>query len=214
MNDLTKSVNEINRLHQLANSTAQQAIDYAKELGELLLGIKKELPYGKFTSWLEKNVDVSIRQAQRYMAIASGKKASLLEISSKNDIVSHLVDESSTDWIPKEMHIFIGTWDKAVYWIVPAIGGGFHISKLYRSDDSEPTEDDFDAPDESWDGVSLYDGTIHPIKANIVQFQLKYFGIPDPFNVKWDSGKVCEAYERPFGEPMVETEKFYRKLDL
>ena len=67
MNELTNKVNEINELHQLAINSANEAIGYANQLGRLLIDIKIQIPHGSFTKWIEENLTISPRQAQRYM---------------------------------------------------------------------------------------------------------------------------------------------------
>ena len=212
MNDLTNTVNEINRLHQQANSTAQQAIDYAKELGRLLLKIKKELPHGKFTSWLEKNSSVSVRQAQRYMEAASGRKIKLQEIATKNDMKSFLSDDEFIDklnnpnWIPKLGHWHLGCTENAGFWIVPDLDdiNFFHISKLYTLENTVDRKEDCE---------TLYHGSILAVHQLSVDAYLHCYGIDYPEHLEWKTYKR-EGLVRPFGEPKAETEKFYRRLDL
>lgn len=96
---LTAVAQEINRLHVLADGHADMAIAYAKQAGSLLLEVKKTLGHGDWLPWLKKNIEVSPRQAQRYMAAALGKPLPIKAI--KNDTVSHL------GWLP-------GTGDMAL----------------------------------------------------------------------------------------------------
>ncbi len=65
---------EINRLHQLAHQLAADAVVNAVAAGDLLLEAKRELKHGQFQQWVKKTVNVSLRQAQRYMAAAEGKR--------------------------------------------------------------------------------------------------------------------------------------------
>ncbi|KAB2871041.1 MAG: DUF3102 domain-containing protein [Burkholderiaceae bacterium] len=78
---------EINRLHQLAQQRADEAIGYAKQAGALLLKVKADLAHGEFLPWLQANVSVSPRQAQRYMAATQGKATPVRAL--KCDTVSH-----------------------------------------------------------------------------------------------------------------------------
>lgn len=91
---------EINAAHQMASKLAGEAIDHAKRAGELLIEVKEQLPHGQFQTWLHENVSVSVRQAQRYMAAALGKKLPVRAIANridgKSDTVSHL-----PEWLPK-----------------------------------------------------------------------------------------------------------------
>ncbi len=85
---------DINAAHADAVKHATSAIEYAKQAGELLLKVKQKLPHGAFGGWLEANVTVSARQAQRYMAAAQGKALSMRKVKealpapAKNDTVS------------------------------------------------------------------------------------------------------------------------------
>ncbi|WP_399696576.1 DUF3102 domain-containing protein [Xenophilus sp.] len=64
---------EINKFCELAHDKADEAINYAMQAGKLLLEAKGALPHGDWLPWLEANVWVSPRQAQRYMQIAQGR---------------------------------------------------------------------------------------------------------------------------------------------
>jgi hypothetical protein len=85
---ITDLADEINRLHILANDHADKAVDYARRAGQLLLDVKASLPHGDFLPWLKENVEVSERQAQRYMRAALGKPITLRAL--KSDTVSYL----------------------------------------------------------------------------------------------------------------------------
>jgi hypothetical protein len=65
---------EINRLHRLAYQSAEDAVTHAIAAGLLLVQVKNEMKHGKFLRWVQGNSKVSVRQAQRYMAAAQGKK--------------------------------------------------------------------------------------------------------------------------------------------
>lgn len=45
---------EIERLHALATTHADKAVDYAKQAGKLLLEVKQSLKHGEWLPWLEK----------------------------------------------------------------------------------------------------------------------------------------------------------------
>lgn len=91
--DMAVLINEINIEHASALKHAGRAIEHAKRAGMLLIEAKRRLPHGQWLPWLEANVSVSDRQAQRYMAAAKGKPTTVKAI--KNDIVSHL-----PSWLP------------------------------------------------------------------------------------------------------------------
>lgn len=85
---LADTATKINAAHQKAQHHAGQAIDAAKEVGAMLLEVKKQLPHGQFLPWVSANCTVSERQAQRYMAAAQGKPMPVRAI--KCDTVSLL----------------------------------------------------------------------------------------------------------------------------
>ena len=92
-NDLTTDLAvQIRKEHAAAIQHADKAIEHAKRAGELLLEVKGQLPHGGFLPWLDEHLNVSRRQAQRYMRAAQGKPMTARQI--KNDTVSHL------DWLP------------------------------------------------------------------------------------------------------------------
>lgn len=62
---------DIERQHQLAQSSAAKAIEHARLAGQLLLKVKADLPHGEFLPWLAANVAFTARTAQRYMSAAA-----------------------------------------------------------------------------------------------------------------------------------------------
>lgn len=88
---------DINRHHQLASDKASEAVHHATEAGKLLLEVKATLPHGQFGEWMEKNISISSRQAQRYMGVAQGKPGPIRSIASKNDTVSYLPEPIPED---------------------------------------------------------------------------------------------------------------------
>lgn len=82
---------EINWHHQQATTLANSAIEHAKAAGQKLLEVKAALPHGEFVPWCAANLNVSVRQGQRYMRAALGKPVTTKALSnSKNDNVSLL----------------------------------------------------------------------------------------------------------------------------
>jgi hypothetical protein len=61
---------EINRLHHAAQRSAGEALQLARQSGDLLLTVKAQLDHGAFLPWLEANCDFGTRQAQKYMRLA------------------------------------------------------------------------------------------------------------------------------------------------
>jgi hypothetical protein len=86
---------DINRHHELACQCASQALVHAKEAGNLLLQAKASMKHGEWLPWLSKHVNVSARQAQRYMLAAQGRERNPITLGvgptpAKSDSVSHL----------------------------------------------------------------------------------------------------------------------------
>lgn len=88
----TSTIDKINSEHRAALHRADQAIEHAKRAGELLMRVKAELPHGEFLPWIDATLEVSRRQAQRYMRAAQGKRMTARKI--KSDTASHL------GWLP------------------------------------------------------------------------------------------------------------------
>ena len=85
---MLNAASQINELHALAQSHAEEAIDSACRAGELLLQVKAELAHGEFLTWLELNCSVSARQAQRYMRAAQGKPLPIRAIKCDTRVAS------------------------------------------------------------------------------------------------------------------------------
>ena len=81
---------DITHHHQQACLRAGEAINHAIEAGKLLIAVKQRLPHGEFGNWLEKNIQVTQRQAQRYIAAAQGKPVPVRAIASNATPVSYL----------------------------------------------------------------------------------------------------------------------------
>lgn len=79
---LTALASEINHHHQLACLRADEVISHAVEVGKLLLAVKATLSHGEFGDWLQSNIRVTPRQAQRYMAAALGKPTPVRALAS------------------------------------------------------------------------------------------------------------------------------------
>ena len=75
MNEINKNIaDEINRLQHLATKSANEAMEHAKAIGLLLIQKKAELPHGEYGKWVDANLLVTMRQAQRYVNVAEGKE--------------------------------------------------------------------------------------------------------------------------------------------
>jgi hypothetical protein len=104
MNEIeTKAVaEEINRLHHEILSVARTTLEKAIRIGELLAKQKASLGHGQWLPWLEANVELNPRTAQRYIRVWENRQML------KYDSVSHLTqayvllaDSSSGAAIPQ-----------------------------------------------------------------------------------------------------------------
>ncbi len=175
---------DINRLHQLASQSADEAVAHAKQAGALLLEAKASMKHGDWLPWLEANLTVSPRQVQRYMQVAQGRPLPIrMEPSpkpalSKNDMVSHLEPDAPRN-IPGEPDApqFVpdpalchahATAEGTVFLVEPSRRhpGFFFVSRL-------------DADDVN------YDCTRRPVGADWVEMNLLHYGLADPAAVAW-----------------------------
>jgi hypothetical protein len=92
-NVTTTAAAEIERHHRLASEHANAAIEHAVEAGRLLLQVKTQLMHGEWLPWLKANVEVSPRQAQRYIVAFAGRKPK----APKCDKASHLAYGRKTE---------------------------------------------------------------------------------------------------------------------
>jgi len=75
---------------------ASKAVNHAVTIGNLLIEVKSRLPHGAYTPWIEENLEVSARQARRYVDAALGKPITPRQI--KSDTVAVL------DFLPEPGH--------------------------------------------------------------------------------------------------------------
>ena len=207
---------QINELHSMANSKAAEAIECAIQAGKLLIEVKKALKHGQFLRWVKSNLAVGLRQAQRYIAAAEGKCAPIRSLTVKSVMVSHL--ETSCDqglvvdgnWVPTRGYCYAHCSPEGAYWVVSDLmSGGFHVSKFYQCERDPSVDPEFYAdPDDpfdtrEWDGMSLYDGSNHAMRVEMVDPFLRFLGLKDPSTASWNTS-VCAGLPRPFGEPKTE----------
>lgn len=222
MNTLATTATEINQLHQQARTSAEIAVTSAKAAGKLLLEAKATMKHGEFRPWIEANLSVSLRQAQRYMAAALGKTGSVRDVFPKSDMMSLLPPASprasmgiwnGDRWIPEPGYLYCLSADNGTYWVVPAQGGGFHVSRLYSGERMSSNGfnwrytifGEIDAPDISdrW-----YVGTrFAPLSRSGIHGILKSYGLNEMKEIKLKSVRFDDTLERPFGEP--EPEQWY-----
>jgi hypothetical protein len=209
------TINQIKHHHLHAQSKANEAVAHAKAAGDLLLQVKDSMPHGYFTSWIRKNLPISERTAQRYMAVSLGKSVPVRQLTAKNDkrvsVLKNPEDQGRVvegKWLPNYGFHYCYATDDASFWVVPSTRlHGFHVSKLYSTErdpnvDPEIYADPDDPNDErEWDGMSHYNGTRHPMPSNMIDGFLRHIlEMPDPTTVHWLSFPG-EGLERPFGEP-------------
>ncbi len=200
MNLSLDNIQQLRTLHESAMKSADAAIEYARQAGQLLSAVKAELPHGQFTAWVQSLGFMDLRMAQRYMAVASGKPYTIGGRKVKNDAASFLEDSSreivSGKWVPMNGHWYIGHSDKATFWVVPWDENEtwFHISKLFQTGEISLEDED------AFDDASFYVGTLSPIPASLVEGRLKYYGMLHPSEMQWTK-KRKPGLARPFGEP-------------
>lgn len=208
-------ITQINSHHQLAIKQAKDAVTNAKAAGLLLLQVKASMPHGKWTDWLKANVEVSDRQAQRYMAAAQGKTVPLRELAGKSDTVSVLKKPNRSTgvwknekWQPEAGCMYLFKESEATYWILPsdAFGLWFHVCKHYSGDRmstsgfrrewtifSKITDPDLTS--------EFYVGTTRPLGYIGVEGVLKSYGLQN-FAKSLVLGKqIQQGFESPFGQP-------------
>jgi hypothetical protein len=181
----TQNAAEINRHHQLACAKADEAVGHAVEAGKLLLQVKSALRHGQFLTWLEANVTVTARQAQRYIAAAQGRPTAIRALGSKSDTVSHLVKEvdsgvgpkpTAPEWQPKpqftppDAQWGICASEAGSFVVEPSSehAGFFFVSRMYPEA-----------------GESLYDCTARPVRADWVEETLQFYGLQSPGAAEW-----------------------------
>jgi hypothetical protein len=185
---------DINRHHDLASLRATEAVNHAVEAGKLLMEVKGAMPHGKWLPWLDQNVRVTPRQAQRYMQVAQGRPLPIRAIPPKATSVSHLEvdaprllpgDPPAASFIPEEGWCYAAAMpDESVYAVEPSRKhpGFFFVSKLGVTDEVSATR--------------------RPVGAAWVETTLQFFGLDDPSAAPWrqkPSEGVLEAMETLLG---------------
>jgi hypothetical protein len=215
MTDLIVKAQEIDRLGQLAMDSANNAVDYALQAGQLLIDVKNSLKHGEFLVWIENNLSFNVRQAQRYMEVASGKKVPIRLLTGKYDKVSHLDKPVHSEgewkngqWLPEIGGSYVFQDDTGSYFVdMNKSMNQFHISKHYNGEKlstkgaywrytifAEITDPDFTS--------QYYIGTRHPLTNRCgVEGVLKSYGLKD-VKKSLVVGYVSKTgLSRPHGEP-------------
>lgn len=209
---------EINRLHHLAHQMASDAITNARTAGILLLEVKQAMKHGKFLHWVRDNVQVSLRQAQRYMAVAEGKTIPLRRLIEKNDTVSHLTEVVNGGiwkkglWEPERGYTYIFNEDEADYWVTPSKDQpmGFHVCKHYQGKRIPSVGFHLRytvLAEEAYNEIpnQNYIGTKRPIHLpQGVEGVLRSYGLKDLKSTLVFSILSKEGDERPHAEPTVD----------
>ncbi len=210
---------EINRRHLLAHEAANDAIEHAKAAGVLLLEIKSRLKHGQFQHWVSANAQMSLRQAQRYMAVAQGKSIPLKGLIEKNDTVSHLENSNISSrgvwidgkWQPEPGYVYLFNDGTGAYWVTPSAecASSFHVCKHYNG--KKQSSEGFywrytifsvvNDPDLT---SEFYMGTRWPLTSRIgVAGVLESYGLSNLKEALQFGSKFGSGTERPFGEPPV-----------
>ena len=211
-------IDQINTHHKNATKHAKDAVESAKAAGELLIQVKATLPHGTWTNWLNSNLDVSERQAQRYMSAAKGKDVPLLLLADKTDTVSVLQTTAKSKgiwkngkWEPERGCIYLFKEDSGTYWVLPSSVEGmwFHVCKHY--DGPRMSSDGFTRHHTIFSTVNdpdltskFYVGTTTPLGWIGVGNVLKSYGLIDIEKSLVQGKPIDKSYERPFGEPSSE----------
>ena len=171
----TSVADEINVQHRLAVQHAGSAIEHAKRAGELLTQVKADLPHGTFMAWVATHVDVSPRQAQRYMAAAQGRTLPLRTI--KCDTVSLLpARQAAFEPVPD---CWMYTWEGGrTYVIEQSMEAGFFFccALALKGDDD-----------------AVMDCLTRPIRSDFVEVPLRDMGLTDPAAAAWRIGRGCRV---------------------
>jgi len=183
-------VSRISYHHNQASLKASEAIFHAKEAGRLLIELKAKLVHGEFGKWIADNLNVSKRQAQRYMETAQGKKP---KPEDKSDMVSHFPAKKQKKakpplWTPKAGFAYSGIWDGGSYSVDPVLGseGMFHVVLL--KSERTPIEDGGQQIGKDTE----FQGSI--VTADQVEATLQELGLAEPGKLFW----TVHQYE---GEP-------------
>jgi len=229
MEILDTKISEINRLHNLAQASASDAVEYAKQAGLLLIEVKNKLKHGQFLPWITDNLSVSARQAQRYMDVANGKPVAIRGLTDKYDTMSHLDAPRQIDsegiwirdrWEPEKDFVYLFNDGASTYWVSPSVQpkGGFHVCKHYKGErlSSEGMYWRYTILAEVTDPEvrsDFYMGTRFALCYKFgIHGVLKSYGLSDLKNSLVFSCRLDEPWARPFCEP--ETDSWYWNSEL
>ena len=223
--ELETIANQINHHHKKAHAFAVDAVEHAKTAGMLLLQVKDSYPHGNFSRWVKANVQVSLRQCQRYMAVAQGKPIAIRQLAGKNDTVSLLKPPAKTStgiwkddhWRPEPWFTYLFRDDSGAYWVTPSTTGAFYVCKHYSGERMTTkgfywrytifsTIHDPDLTSHFYVGTR---SAIH--NPGGIEGVLKSYGLSDVKSTLVFGSEDRQGNERPFGEP--EPEHWYWDQD-
>lgn len=193
MEILDTNTNEINRLHNLAQVSASDAVEYAKQAGLLLIEEKKKLKHGEFLNWVTSSTELGVRQAQRYMAVALGKPVAIRQLAEKCDSeMSHLEKLFGKSlFIPESGHKYetvVWTSETDALWVL--------------IDPFKPLEENnflircYTLKEDGFDKSIVLDQTIKPVPALLVYSGLQHFGLKEPQTAHWNVSP-SEGFNKP-----------------
>lgn len=188
LTDIASVINEIQTLHSSAQSNARMAVHDAISAGKLLLNLKGRLPHGQFLPYLKKNLNVSIRQCQRYMAAAEGRvPLNLSDLTPKCDTVSYYPEGEIFLPIPGRVYMLPNNSGDDILALVECAKGypDYFFVTVYGDADSSASK-----------------STERPLESILVHICLEEFGLQAPKKQKWKWKKstgVMEAEETLYG---------------
>jgi len=192
MEILDTNTNEIIRLHNLAQASASDAVEYAKQAGLLLIEVKNKLKHGQFQSWITKNLSVSVRQAQRYMDVANGKPVAIRNLIGKYDTMSHLEKPFGKSlFTPESGHKY-----ETVVWISEPDALWVLIDPFKPLEENNFLIRCYTLKEDGFDKSIVLDQTMRPIPALLVYTFLQSFGLGEPQLAHWNTSP-SEGFNQP-----------------
>jgi hypothetical protein len=191
---LNETTEKINLLHTKAQQSAETAVASAVEAGRLLLEIKRSLKHGEFIAYAKEHLKVSVRQCQRYMEAANGKKPlALADLTPKYDMMPHLEEVPLFIPLPGRVYMLPNEAGDDIRALIECARGypDYFFITVYGNPTSE-----------------YRNTTKRPVESTMVHYYLEYFRLSDPHTRKWKwkkSNGVNESEETlfgPSGEPI------------
>ena len=179
---------EINALHKSAIENAELAVSKAIDAGKLLLKVKSSLKHGEFTAYVKDELNLSLRQCQRYMAAAKGKKPlQLSDLNVKSDIMSFLKKTEQFFPLPGMVYMLPTDNGEDIKALVECYAE--HPEFFFVTVYGDPT-------------MEHRHTTIRPVESIMVHHNLEFFGLESPYKRKWKFKKskgVNQSEESLYG---------------